>query len=208
MKKTGPPSVEVTCDALKTHVEDNKFVMAYFGEASDALATAHTDFAKTDEKFRFFHTTDAECAKGFGGAAPGIVLFRKFETQQVAYTGEATAAALKEFSKPLMIPTVFAFDDDKIEFVFDQQQPALFLFRAEGDAESAFQKTFEEAATAHKGKILFSYSGVTDGIQERLAEFIGVTAADLPTLRALLPEGMKKFQSPTAAADLTVENIG
>jgi hypothetical protein len=107
-----------------------------------------------------------------------------------------------------MIPTVFAFDDDKIEFIFDQQKPALFLFRAESDSESAFQKTFEEAAAAHKGKILFSYSGVTDGIQERLAEFIGVTAADLPTLRAIMPEGMKKYVAPTAAADLTVENIG
>lgn len=82
------------------------------------------------------------------------------------------------------------------------------MFRAEGDSESAFQKTFEEAAVAHKGKILFSYSGVTDGIQERLAEFIGVTAADLPTLRAIVPDGMKKYVSTTAAADLTVENIG
>ena len=70
------------------------------------------------------------------------------------------------------------------------------------------KKTFEEAAVAHKGKILFSYSGVTDGIQERLAEFVGVTAKDLPTLRAMKPDGMKKYASPTAPADLTVESIG
>jgi len=38
------------------------------------------------------------------------------------------------------------------------------MFRDESDASSAFMKIFEEAATAHKGKILFSYSGVTDGI--------------------------------------------
>lgn len=119
MKKTGPPSIEVTCDALKAQVEENKFVMAFFGQESDALSTAHTEFAKVDEKFRFFHTADADCAKEFGSAAPGIVLFRKFETQQVPYTGEATAAALREFAGPLMIPTVFAFDDDKIEFIFD-----------------------------------------------------------------------------------------
>jgi hypothetical protein len=92
--------------------------------------------------------------------------------------------------------------------IFDKQQNVLFLFRDEKDADSAFQKTFEEAAHAHKGKILFSYSGVTDGIQERLAEFVGVTAADLPTLRGMKPEGMLKYASTTAAADLTVENIG
>jgi hypothetical protein len=63
-----------------------------------------------------------------------------------------------------MVPTVFLFDEDKIPHIFDAQSPVLFLFRAESDSESAFQRTFEEAATAHKGKILFSYSGVTDGI--------------------------------------------
>jgi len=37
---------------------------------------------------------------------------------------------------------------------------------------------------------------------------MGVEASSLPTLRAILPADMKKYQSPTAAADLTVENIG
>ena len=69
-------------------------------------------------------------------------------------------------------------------------------------------KTFEEAAKAHKGKMLFSYSGVKDGIQERLAEFMGVTENDLPVLRAIMPADMKKFESPVKAADLTVDNIG
>lgn len=55
--------------------------------------------------------------------------------------------------------------------------------------------------------ILFSYSGVTDGIQERLAEFVGVSAADLPTLRGLNPDGMKKYQSETPAGELTVDSI-
>merc|ERR1712178_191717 len=107
-----------------------------------------------------------------------------------------------------MIPTVFEFDEDKIAPIFDKQQPVLFLFRGSGDAESAFQKTFEEAAVTHKGKILFSYSGVTDGIQQRLGEFIGVTEADLPTLRAMKPDGMLKYAYPGAVADLTVDSIG
>lgn len=67
---------------------------------------------------------------------------------------------------------------------------------------------FKDAAKAHKGKMLFSYSGITDGIQERLAEFMGVTAADLPVLRAILPADMKKFESPTKVTELTIDNIG
>jgi hypothetical protein len=37
---------------------------------------------------------------------------------------------------------------------------------------------FSEAAKTHKGKMLFSFSGVKEGIQERLAEFMGVTDDD------------------------------
>lgn len=111
----------------------------------------------------------------------------------MAYTGDLNVDALAAWASPLMIPTVFLFDEDKIEFIFDKQNPVMFLFRDEKDADSDFSKVFADAAAAHKGKILFSFSGVTDGIQERLAEFVGVTAADLPTLRAMVPDGMKKF---------------
>lgn len=37
---------------------------------------------------------------------------------------------------------------------------------------------------------------------------MGVSKSDLPTLRAILPADMKKYASPTAAADLTIEIIG
>lgn len=37
---------------------------------------------------------------------------------------------------------------------------------------------------------------------------MGVTKADLPTLRAILPKDMKKYESETKPADLTVDNIG
>merc|ERR1711998_209516 len=70
--------------------------------------------------------------------------------------------------------------------------------------------TYAQAAAAHKGKILFAYSDVAGPvqIQERLAEFMGVTKDDLPTLRAILPADMKKFAADVKPADLTVDNIG
>lgn len=69
-------------------------------------------------------------------------------------------------------------------------------------------KTYEEAAKTHKGKVLFSHSGISEGIQERLAEFMGVTQADLPVLRIIMPADMKKFQMPGKVSELTVESLG
>lgn len=69
-------------------------------------------------------------------------------------------------------------------------------------------KVFREAAVAHKGQMLFSYAGTANQIQGKLAEFMGVETENFPTLRVILPGSMKKYRCETAAADLTVENIG
>ena len=209
MKKSGPPSAEVTCDALKAKVEENKFVVAYFGDVANALYTdAHVPFAQGEDGVAFVHSSDADCAKANGASAPGIAFFRKFEDSPLAYSGAADKDALINWVKPLRVPTVFEFGEDEIEAIFGQQQPTLFLFRGAEDADKPFMTVFADAAKAHKGKMLFSYSGVSDGIQERLAEFVGVTAADLPTLRALQPADMKKFVWDGDLAALSVDAIG
>lgn len=124
------------------------------------------------------------------------------------WTGEACCKnELSAWVKPLMVPTVFEFTEEEIEAVFGQQQPTLFLFRSDADKESAFMTVYEESAKANKGKMLFAHSAVSDGIQARLAEFIGVTEADLPSMWALLPAEMKKYKSEVAPADLTVEAV-
>lgn len=57
------------------------------------------------------------------------------------------------------------------------------MFRDEESADSKkLDETFSKAAQSNKGKILFSTSGVTKGIQQRLAEFVGVTEKDLPRI--------------------------
>jgi len=56
--------------------------------------------------------------------------------------------------------------------------------------------------------MLFAYSAVSGGIQERLAEFMGVNPEALPTLRAIVPATMAKYASEVKPTDLTVENIG
>lgn len=209
LKKSGPASTAVDCDALKKKVDDSKFVLAYFGEESDALFTAgHVANAETEESIQFVHNNDAACAAEFGAAMPGEVLFRKFETNINVYSGAADKDTMNAWYKGLLVPVHFKFTEDEIEAVFGQQMDTLIFFRTGSDSDAAYTKVFEEAATAHKGKMLFSYSDKSNDIQSKLADFMGVTDADLPTLRAIVPSGMKKFACPVAAADLTVDNIG
>lgn len=121
-----------------------------------------------------------------------------------------------------MMPTSFEFTDEYTEEVFGGKKPVLLLFRPLNrglfgfswakfgkQAEPDFMQTYFEAAKTHKGKILFAYLDISEGIQKRIGEFLGVTDNDLPSLRAILPAGdMKKYKSDISPKDLTVEQIG
>jgi len=208
VKKSGPPSLEATCEVLKTKVESSKFILAYFGAIDETLyVDAHIPLATENDKITFVNVADEACAKEFGASYPGEVFFRKFEENTVVYSGEPTKDALNTFVKPLMVPTVFEFSEEQVEPIFGQQQPLVVLFRSGADGEAEFMKTFDEAAKANKGKMLFSYSDVQGGIQEKLAEFMGVKSEHLPILKAILPADMKKFDCDTKPADLTVDVI-
>lgn len=201
----------MTCDALKEKSDDTntKFLIAYFGAEDNALYTeAHVPYANAEDKIVFVHA-DLSCQEQFGLSGDAkIVLFRHFEEKVNAYGGAADKDALISFVKPLMVPTVFEFSEDEIEAIFGNQQNTAILFRDPADKDADFMKTYEEAAKTHKGKVLFSYSGITDGIQERLAEFMGVTKDHLPVLRIIMPADMKKFQYPGKVSELTVESVG
>jgi protein disulfide-isomerase A1 len=122
VKKSGPPSTAVDCDGLKKFVADNKFVVAFFGAETDALYTeAHVPYASQEDKILFAHNSDAACASSYGASAPGVVFFRKFETEVNLYSGAGDKDSLVSFVKPLMVPTVFEFSEEEIEAVFGQQ---------------------------------------------------------------------------------------
>ena len=89
------------------------------------------------------------------------------------------------------------FTDDYIEPIFQKQAPAIFYFR-EGDNEDhkAQDEVFGKAAVENKGKLLFATSGVSEGIQVRVAEYLGIEKDTLPTVIIIgfEPSGISKFR--------------
>lgn len=106
------------------------------------------------------------------------------------------------------VPTLIEFSEDYIEPIFGQKKPAIFLFRGKEDEDKPFSKAFADAANSLKGDILFVKSDVKEGIQQRLAEFIGVEASQLPTLRILDPsENMRKFAYSEDINTVSVDSL-
>lgn len=175
----------------------------YFGDCkeNDAFTNFH-DAAQSNDKYTFYATA-AGCAGDHGVTAPGMALFRGFDESPLVFkAGDDTAKFLSGNS----VASFFEFSEDSVEPIFHDQQPVLLLLL---DGESPAKAVVAEAAQALKGEIMFSHSGVTEGIQEQLGEFIGVTADDLPTLRILAPteESIKKFKWEGDVTAVTVDDI-
>jgi hypothetical protein len=92
----------------------------------------------------------------------------------LVHSGNWEVTPIVDWMLASSVPTLIEFSEDYIEPIFGQKQNAIFLFRSKEDSTSTFSKVFEEAAGKYKGDILFVVSGVSEGIQSRLAEFVGV----------------------------------
>ena len=153
---------------------------------------------------------DKECAAQFGATtSPALVLFRKFDEKNLVFSGASwESTPIVDWLQASSVPTLITFSEDFIEPIFGQRKPAIFLFRSNSDADKSWSQVFAEAAKELKGEIIFVVSGVTDGIQQRLGEFIGVEESMLPTIRILDPSNnMKKFSFAGKVESLTVEAV-
>jgi len=65
------------------------------------------------------------------------------------------------------VPTVFEFGGDYVDLIFKKGEDAIFLFSEDRDAD--YHKVFEQVARDHKGMLHFTTTGVSEGIQEKLA---------------------------------------
>lgn len=209
-KKSGPASKEVTdaaIDALKTN---EKFSVVFYGDESSAEFATFKSVASLDDKHSFHHNHAADATLPEGASRPGVVVYRNFDEHTVVFSGAFTTEAVASFIASAAVPTLIQFSEEFIEPIFQNQKPAVFLFVDSSNAEHAKHvETLREGAVANKGRILFVHSGIKEGIQTRLAEFVGVTDADLPRLMIVgfNEAGIDKFRwegdiSTLTAADL------
>lgn len=182
-KKSGPPSSAVSEEQLTTLKENEKLVIVFYGDEDSDAFKAYQAAASVDDKHSFYHSHDSGASLPEGLSRPGVAIFRQFDEPVVVHTGDLTKDAISNFVSTSSVPTLIEFGEEYIEPIFQNQKPAVFLFVDKKNEEH--QKLIDTLGTAAgnmKGRIFFAHSGVKDGIQQRLAEFTGVTAENLPRL--------------------------
>jgi protein disulfide-isomerase A1 len=208
-KKSGPATKEVTNSELDALKESTSVLVAFFGDAESNEYKEFQKVADADDKSTYVHA-GADATLPQGAKRPGVVVFRKFDEPFVVHDGDLTHEAIQNFVSKSSVPSLIEFADQFIEPIFQQQKPAIFLFINKEDSEHAkILDVFSKASKQLKGKIFFVHSGVKDGIQQRLAEFVGITDKDLPRLMIVGfgEGGVDKFNYSGKVTEVTVEDI-
>jgi len=208
-KKSGPPSTVLTAEEIEK-ISEEKFTVVFFGAEDSAEFKAFTKTALGDDKNSFRHVFDESTNAPEGLTRPGVAVYRDFDEPIVVHEGDFTDEALADFVVTASIPTLVEFSDEFIEPIFQSQNPAVFLFVDSSNEEhTKYIDTLRTAAVANKGRIIFAHSGVTGGIQQRLAEFVGVTTEDLPRLMIVSfnAQGIDKFVYDGELSELTADDV-
>jgi len=184
-KKTGPASKQYnSVSEVESFTSGNDVAVVFFGEATSPAFTVYESTAKGYDDVTFGHCGTQECLSHFRATQDSVVLFKKFDEGRNDLPSGFTAESLKQFIDSNSAPTVMKFDEKCAQHIFGKSVPAIFLYRdRNSESTERLDALFTSVAKQHKGRIQFVITDITEGLETRLAEYIGITSADLPTVR-------------------------
>jgi hypothetical protein len=113
---------------------------------------------------------------------PVYVLLRQFDESPILFYPEnglpddwqldSFLHYLKSMSKPL----VTMLDDNSLDAIFSDKKDVMILFTPDGEdvSKEKYRKIYGKAAKILKNDIMVYESGISQGLQQKVAEFFGV----------------------------------
>lgn len=205
-KKTGPATKSLSTVAdVEAFSTEGEVVVVYFGSNAAQIETFNK-VAKSNDDILFGTTHDEEAFAKFEVKAGTVVLFKKFDDKRNDLTEEFTEESLKAFVSKNSSPLVMKFDEKCAQVIFGKATPGLFLYRDKNaEKTSELDEMITRVAQQVQGKIQVIITGITDGLETRLAEYIGVTAGDLPTVR--IHDTRVDLKKYNMQGEITEENV-
>jgi protein disulfide-isomerase A1 len=208
-KRLSPPSKELkTVEDVEEFKKANDAVVISFGDVSKREHEIYVTVAKAFEDVNFGHVSDASVISHFEAQPGQIFIYKNFDEGKNKFTGEVTAEALTHFVNFFSVPIVSKFDERAAEAIFGRNKVGLFLIRSESspDAEK-LEEAFRNLAPQYREKIIFVLTDIVGEIEEKLAEYYGLTAADLPHVRLSDVKGEEDVSNYVLTGDVTQENM-
>jgi protein disulfide-isomerase A1 len=203
-KKTGPVSRELlTVDQVESFANSAEAVVVHFGAEGHSTFTG---FANAYDDLSFAHCHTDECLAHYKVENGTTVILKKFDEKRNDLAKGYDQPAFASFISSKTVPTIMKFDEKCAQVIFGKANPGLFLYYDKNASNAAeLEAVMNEVAPQVKGRIQAVITGITVGLETRLAEYVGVTQADLPSVRiADTRSELKKF---TMSGAITAQSV-
>ena len=204
-KKTGPASrVLTTPEEVEAFHSASDVAVVLFSNDAERLAVFE-NVARANDDVLFANCGSAECLERFSVVSGTVVLFKKFDEKRNDLV-QFDEASLKSFLAANSSPVVMSFDEKCAQLIFGKSVAGLFLYRDKNSERTAeLDALLQSVAQKVRGRIQVVITDIKEGLETRLAEYIGVTAADLPTVR--IHDTRSDLRKYTMEGEFTEENV-
>jgi protein disulfide-isomerase A1 len=153
-----------------------------FVEPDDQVTLAmYAKLVKKSDDFNFYvfqGKTDQKIVEKY----PSIIMYKNYDEETTAFTGPLTnPTEIVNFFVEKAVPVMGRFTEKLADAIFRDGNNGLLIF-AENSFLEPMKKEIYNLALKNKGSLVFTLSGVKEGMEERLANFVGVKQEDLPVV--------------------------
>ncbi|XP_077130397.1 protein disulfide-isomerase A2 [Ranitomeya variabilis] len=172
-------------------------VIGFFKDPDDADLSLFSEVASNTEGFTFAVAHREEVFEKFGVTTDSVIFFRGPEGKYEYQGDEELGFDKDELVRFLMVNSmdlVVEYNDQTSEKIFAAKIPnhlLLFINKTIED-QLTLLENFKQAAPDFKGKILFVVIN-SDGPHAGVLEYFGLTNEDIPTIRLINIDQVKKF---------------
>ena len=204
-KKSGPAFQEIkTMEELEKLKTDNTVCVIYFGTSEDEKKI-FAEVAMKNDDYPFAVVESKEIADKANEKMGFVVLYKKFDEKR----NEISGFKEKDLSDFVMMKSqkrVSNFDDKTTQIVFGDNHPTICYFGEKGEKWDEAEKLLEKIADkAMEKKLKVTMTEIKDGMGKRIAEYIGVKKADLPSIRII--DTRKEMKKYIMEKEINEENI-
>ena len=181
-KKTQTYETIEAVDGIEQLKKKDMPSIVLFVEPDDKVTLAmYSKLVKKSDDFNFY-VFQGKCDKKFVEKYPSIVMYKNYDEESTFFAGNLTnPTEIVNFFVEKAVPVMGRFTEKLADAIFRDGNNGLLIF-AENSFLEPMKKNIYNLALKNKGSLVFTLSGVKDGMEERLANFIGVKQEDLPVV--------------------------
>ena len=203
-KKAGNPlQILQTKEDLKQFKSNNDICLVYFGDSTEDIKR-FSDVSMLIEEYPFAIVKNSSLINKYSKNGT-IILYKQFDEKE-SELKNFNKRKLLEFIKQNALPKVMVLNDRSVQYIFQKKNPALVLFASnETQYWNNYVELLIKISDNIKRKIALVMTDIKEGIESRLADYVGINQKDLPLVAIL--DTRKEFKKYIMKEEINYENI-